>query len=124
MPPDGGTSSPPARNGADPDVVELQLLAEELTQHPYVMQNVHSGLGEMAIRHLRKHGRGAVEREWRRISDDEGGLPTLRQLVLGADDALNPLPGTRRESPKERREREIADVVARAKAESAKAASA
>lgn len=121
IPPDGGMSSPPARNGLDPDVVELQLLAEQLTQHPYVMQNIHSGLGAKAVEMLRKHGRAAVEAEWRRITDEEGGLPTLRQLVLNADDALNPIRGSRRETPAERKERERQEYLARTRAEMAAA---
>ena len=120
IPPSGGMSSPRARNGLDPDVVELQLLAEELTQHPYVMQNVHSGLGAKAVEAMRKHGRVAIEAEWRRIADDEGGLPTLRQLVLRADDVLNPI-GQERLSPKERREREREEYLARTRAEMAAA---
>jgi hypothetical protein len=93
VPPDGGTSTPPARpNGVDPDVVELQLLAEQLTQQPYVMQNVHSGLGQKAVALMRKHGRPKVEAEWHRITEAEGGMPTLRQLVLGTDNVLNAVP--------------------------------
>lgn len=113
IPPDGGMSSPPARNGVDADVLELQVLAEELTRHPYVMQNVHSGLGAKAVEIMRKHGRAAIEAEWRRIADDEGGLPTLRQLVLGADDVLNPVPAAPRLTPEQREKAEREAIVAR-----------
>lgn len=120
-PPDGGAESPRARNGVDIDVVELQLLAEQLTQHPYVMQNIHSGLGHKAVGLMRKHGRERVEAEWNRIAEAEGGMPTLRQLVLGADDILNPLRQPERLTGKERRDSENADLAARIRAEAAAA---
>lgn len=81
----------------DSDIVRLQKLAEELTGQAYVMQNTHSGFGYKAVEEqLRRHHFDAVERAWRQIANRakaEGtSLPTLKQLVLGADDILNPIP--------------------------------
>lgn len=82
------------------DLTRLQKLAEELTGVPYVMANVHGGLGKKAWQEqLLPHGYSRVERAWRGIhnrSFAEGSSPpTLRQLVLGADDILNPVPAGR-----------------------------
>lgn len=95
-----------------PEAPRLQALAEELTQRPNVLSNVWGGLGESAILQARKHGHAAVEREWRRIAAAEGGLPTLRQLVLGADDALNRIPKAIPESAADREARETAELRA------------
>lgn len=76
-----------------PEAHRLRELADELTQRSNAMPNVWGdSLGAKAVRLARKHGLPAVEREWRRIAAEEGGLPELRQLVLGADDILNRVP--------------------------------
>lgn len=72
-----------------PEAHDLRGLADELTGRHNSLANVWGGLGEMAVSLSRKHGYHVVEREWRRIAAEEGGMPTIRQLVLGADNALN-----------------------------------
>jgi hypothetical protein len=102
----------PAADDPDDDITTLQKLAESLTGTPYGFPR-HGGMGEKVAVLVRKHGLPVVEKEWRRIAADEGGLPTVRQLVLGADNALNrisaPAPTARRD--------EVAELVARVRAE-------
>lgn len=79
------------------DATKLQKLAEELTGRPYVMANLYGGLGQKAIEEqLRPHRWHRVEQAWRqvdaRIRASQDGPPTLRQLILAADDLLNPIP--------------------------------
>lgn len=105
-------SAPPSPNGVSPEFQTLQGLAEELTGAAFVLGNPHSALGEKVSRLVAKHGLRAVDREWRRIASEEGGLPEIRQLVLGADNALNPIRAADRPDPKAER----AELVARLKA--------
>lgn len=105
----------PYQVATPPEANDLRALAEELTQRPNVLANVWGGLGEMAVLQARKHGLAAVEREWRRIADQEQGFPTLRQLVLGSDNALNRVngaPAAARPTEADRRQ-EIRDVAAK-----------
>lgn len=97
-----------------PEAHQLRLLAEELTGQPSVLANVWGGLGEKAVRLARKHGIPAVEREWRRIAAEEGGMPEIRQLVFGADEALNRIRRTPAvtETAEERDARELAELKA------------
>jgi hypothetical protein len=99
-------------DGPDDDVTRLQKLAESLTGTPYGFPR-HGGMGEKVGVLLRKHGLPAVEAEWRRIAAEERGMPTVRQLVLGADNALNristPVTAGKRD--------EVAEFVARVRAE-------
>lgn len=78
------------------DVRRLQKLAEELTQIPYVMANPFGGWAKKAVEEQLPHGYERVERAWRTVANQTKGAgsskPTLRQLVLGADDLLNPVP--------------------------------
>lgn len=97
-----------------PEAAPLQALAEELTQRTNAMANVWGGLGEQAVLLARKHGVPAVEQQWRRIAASERGLPTLRQLVFGADDALNRIARPVVETPAERDDRELAELKAMA----------
>lgn len=99
------------------EVGRLQKLAEELTQQPYVMANVHSSYGLKAVTEQLPHGFDRVERAWRKIAAQitAGGTSraTLRQLVLGADDLLNPIPrqdatGARADDEKAAFERRVA----------------
>jgi hypothetical protein len=114
------SSSPPPREdepyqvGTPPEADPLRALAEELTGQPNALANVWGGLGERAIRLARKHGLPAVEREWRRIAAEEGGMPEVRQLVFGADEALNRIRRTApvAESAEERDARELAEIRA------------
>jgi hypothetical protein len=80
------------------DVVLLQRLAEELTGQAYVMHNVHGGLGAKAVSEQLPHGFDRVQRAWRQIASrakaEGSNAPTLRQLVFGADDILNPIPSS------------------------------
>lgn len=107
----------------DPDVGRLQRLAEELTQQAYVMASVHSGFGKKAVdEQLRRHGYDRTENAWRQIANRakaEGkSLPTLKQLVLGADDILNPVPRADSKELKAEEEREAYNRrVARTQAE-------
>jgi hypothetical protein len=86
------------------------------------MQNVHSGFGSKAVQEqLNRHRFDATERAWRQIANrakaEGASLPTLKQLVLGADDILNPVP--RRDEKEHRAEDEAAAFdrrVARTKA--------
>lgn len=104
----------PYQVSTPPEANDLRALAEELTQQSNVLANIWSGLGEKAVRLVRKHGLPAVEREWRRIAAEEGGLPELRQLVFGADEALNRVRRTPAvtETPEERDARELAELKA------------
>ena len=102
----------PATDDPDDDVTTLQKLAESLTGTPYGFPR-HGGMGEKVGVMLRKHGLQAIEAEWRRIAGEERGMPTVRQLVLGADNALNrisvPAPAGKRD--------EVAEYVAKVKAQ-------
>lgn len=106
-----------------PDVVKLQKLAEELTGQAYVMHNVHGGLGAKAVNEQLPHGFDRVQRAWRQIANraraEGSNAPTLRQLVFGADDILNPIPDRREGEKAERVEEE---ERLRAKREQANAA--
>lgn len=110
-----GADSAPARFEDDPDddITRLQKLAESLSGTPYGFPR-HGGMGEKVGVLLRKHGLQAIEAEWRRIAGEERGMPTVRQLVLGADNALNrisvPAPAGKRD--------EVAEYVAKVKAQS------
>lgn len=108
-----GTRAPDASaNGVSPEIQTLQGLAEELTGQAFVMVNTHSGLGAKTIHeHLDKHGLAAVVTAWRTIAERIPS-PTFRQLVLGADDLLNPVPRGERVDPKAER----AELLARLKA--------
>jgi len=85
----GAVTRPP--NGAPAEAVDLQYLADRMTGRPNAMPNLWSGLGAKAVELVEKHGIEAVEEAWLRIAEREGGRPTLRQLVLGSDDELNPV---------------------------------
>lgn len=102
----------PTIDDPDDDITTLQKLAESLTGTPYGFPR-HSGMGEKVGVMVRKHGLGAVEEEWRRIAAEERGMPTVRQLVLGADNALNrisaPVVAGKRD--------EVAEFVAKVKAQ-------
>jgi len=102
----------PAPNPTPPEAHRLRELAEELTGQPNALANVWGGLGATAVRLARKHGIPAVEQEWRRIAADERGMPELRQLVFGADQALNRVATPRTETPAEREEREMDELRA------------
>jgi hypothetical protein len=110
--PDPGDARDAGRDDPDDDITTLQKLAETLTGTPYGFPR-HGGMGEKVAAQVRKHGLPAVEAEWRRIAADERGMPTVRQLVLGADNVLNrisaPAPAAKRD--------EVADFVARVRAE-------
>ncbi len=113
-PPDGEDSMPssfvgisdeiPPQSGGqarapDPDALRLQKLAETLTQVPYAMANVYSGLGGKAVEEqLKPYGFEKVSAAWTTVAERvraKGGKVTLRQLVLGADDVLNPVPSAK-----------------------------
>ena len=106
-PPDGGG------NARDPngDVqTNLALLAERLTQHPYVMLNTISGPGAKAVEMAAEHGEAEVARSWERITARVAPKhPTLRQLVLGADDELSPIPGRMTEAERKADEQKRID---------------
>lgn len=102
----------PYQVATPPEAAPLQALAEELTQRSSVMANVWGGLGEQAVLLARKHGVPAVEQQWRRIAAEERGMPTLRQLVFGADDALNRVTRSSPETAAERDDRELAELKA------------
>lgn len=97
---------------ADDDITKLQKLAESLTGTPYGFPR-HGGMGEKVGVLLRKHGLPAVEAEWRRIAAEERGMPTVRQLVLGADNALNRISAPAVVGKRD----EVAELVARVRAE-------
>jgi hypothetical protein len=108
------------------DAGRLQRLAEELTGQSHVMANVHSGLGAKAVtEQLARHGFARVERAWRQLANrakaEGSSAPTLRQIVLGADDILNPVP--RADTKEQRADEEAAAFdrrVAKTHAELAK----
>lgn len=101
------------------DETALCLLAEQLSGTPYGLQ-LHSAMGQKATAMLRKHGPAAVEAEWRRIAVEERGMPTVRQLVLGADNALNRVSSIAPATPADRKA-ETEDFVARMNREAAEA---
>ncbi len=82
-----------------PDQLQLQKLAESLTGLPYAMANVYGGLGAKAVtEQLAPYGFARVQHAWSEVAERvraNGGKPTLRQLVFGADDMLNPVPAAR-----------------------------
>lgn len=109
----------PLTDKATDDETALCLLAEQLSGTPYGLQ-LHSAMGQKAKAMLAKHGPAAVEREWRRITAEERGMPTVRQLVLGADNALNRVSSPAPASPADRKA-EVADFVERMNREAAEA---
>lgn len=117
--PDGRTERAPVTDDPDDDITTLQKLAETLTGESYGFAR-DGTWGVKVATLLRKHGRSAVEREWRRIAAEERGMPTIRQLVLGADNALNPLPSSGKPmTDAERKDAEIQAAIAQIKAETA-----
>lgn len=108
------TERAPASDDDDPDddITTLQKLAESLTGTPYGFPR-HGGMGEKVAVLVRKHGLATVEAEWRRIAADERGMPTVRQLVLGADNALNRISAPAPSGPRD----EVAEFVAKVKAQ-------
>lgn len=115
------TSTPRATGGTSQEETDLQILAEELTGQPYALANLHSKLGEMAFRQLGVHGWEATERAWREVAADAGGRPTLRQLVLGADDRLDPIPQAPRLTAADRKAVEHQETLAKIREEMARA---
>ena len=110
-----------ASNGVAPEEHDLQLLAEELTGQPYVLANLHSSFGAKAVRQLSVHGWERLAETWRDVAADAGGQPTLRQLVLGADDRLDPVPQAPRMTAAERKAAEKDAVLASIREEYARA---
>lgn len=108
----GSGDAPSEPDDPDDDVTTLQKLAESLTGTPYGFPR-HGGLGEKVGVLLRKHGLPAIEAEWRRIAAEERGMPTVRQLVLGADNALNRISVPTTAGKRD----EVAELVARVRAE-------
>lgn len=106
----------PYQVATPPEAGPLRDLADELTGRGNSLPNVWGGLGEKAVLLARKHGLPAVEREWRRIAAEERGMPTVRQLVFGADEALNRIRRTPTvtESAEERDARDLAELRAKA----------
>lgn len=102
-------------------VWDVALLIEELTGRtpsPKVTEDLRADVAQLG-----------AERVMAAIRDVHGsgdGPFDAAGLVYGAHNALFPLPGARRESPRERRDRDIADAAARirAEAQAAKAAQA
>ena len=88
----------------------LQEMAEQLTGTAYGFP-LHSAMGEKVSFLVAKHGHAAVEEQWRRIAAEERGMPTVRQLVLGADNALNRIVSSRPQSPAEAKEAEIQAAI-------------
>lgn len=101
-----------APDDPDDDITTLQRLAESLTGTPYGFPR-HGGMGEKVGVLVRKHGLPSVEAEWRRIAAEERGMPTVRQLVLGADNALNRISAPAPVGPRD----EVAEFVAKVKAQ-------
>jgi hypothetical protein len=108
----GENARAPAReNGSLDDYWSLAGLAERLTGQPNVLVNRDGTWGKKAAWQLATHGYDAVGRAWTDVANDWGGYPTIRQLVLGADDRLNPLLPPKRASPDERQRQERAGLV-------------
>ena len=85
-----------AREASDDSTTEisdsdrLRLLADELTQRHYSL-SLHSAIGQKVLHEqLSNHGFAKVESAWRTVAK-QVSRPTIRQLVFGADDILNPL---------------------------------
>ena len=110
---DNGVSVSVGGNARDPNgeaQTNLALLAERLTQHPYVMVNTISGLGAKAVEMAAEHGEAEVAGSWERIAARVAPKhPTFRQLVLGADDELNPIPGRMSETERKADEQKQID---------------
>jgi ketosteroid isomerase-like protein len=70
----------------------IQGLAEELTNTPFALGNWHSKLGGMVTHQLSARGLAAVTQAWQTVAAACEGPPTIRQLVLGAEDVLFPVP--------------------------------
>lgn len=94
---DGGVSDVAIGSELPADWPKLQALAEELTGQPYAFPSPYAKLAQKAItEQLQPHRWGRLEKAWRQVAarfSAEGGVrPTIRQLVFGADDLLNPIP--------------------------------
>lgn len=79
---------------AAPELIRLAKLAADLTGQPFV--NPYNGFMQKALaEQLQPHGFDRVERAWRKVAAlhlaKGTARPTLRQLVIDADDILNPL---------------------------------
>jgi hypothetical protein len=87
-------------------------LAMELTGVPYI--SPYTGLGLKAVTEQLPHGYSRVESVWRRVATQTAAAgtskPTLRQLVISADNILNPIV---RQDEKETREQDAAEAFNR-----------
>jgi hypothetical protein len=99
-------------DAAPKDADRLMKLAMELTGVPYI--SPYTGLGLKAVTEQLPHGFARVESVWRRVATQTAAAgtskPTLRQLVLSADDILNPIV---RQDEKETREQDAAEAYDR-----------
>lgn len=99
-----------ARSGSD-DVWTVALLIEELTGRtpsPKVTEDLRADVEQL--------GAQRVMDAIRDVHESGDGPFDSATLFYAAHNLLFPLTGSRRESPKERKQREIDDLVARAKA--------
>lgn len=99
-----------ARNGSG-EVWTVALLIEELTGRtpsPKVTEDLRADVAQL--------GAERVMSAIRDVHESGDGPFDSATLFYAAHNVLFPLPGSRRESPKERKQREIDDLVARAKA--------
>lgn len=94
---DGSTVEVSVTGGPSSDALRLMKLAQDLTGIPYAIPHVDGGLGAKAMNEqVLPHGFDRTESAWRKIAAQVTAAgtskPTVRQLVLGADDILNPVP--------------------------------
>lgn len=104
-----------ARSDSD-DTWDVALLIEELTGRtpsPKVTEDLRADVSQL--------GAQRVMAAIREVHADGPGPFDAAGLVYGAHNALFPLPGSRRETPAERKQRERDDYIARTKAEVAAA---
>jgi hypothetical protein len=99
-------------DAAPKDADRLMKLAVELTGVPYI--SPYTGLGLKAVTEQLPHGYSRVESVWRRVATQTAAAgtskPTLRQLVISADNILNPIV---RQDEKETREQDAAEAFNR-----------
>jgi hypothetical protein len=117
-------SSGESRNGRGPtnlagvreaDWDNLNRTMEEIIKRPYSLGSPEGKMGEMALLQVQDFGWVRVEAAYRTVAKGIEGRPTARQLVLGVDNLLHPIPSMK-PNPKAAEEAETDAAMARIRA--------